>query len=149
MMFRLRTFTFALVLVAAQGCRKPSSERHADKAAAKAVDATAEFAARRELRYRGLEAQLQVIALQPVVITSLADAFPLTEPGRAAVTGKLRELQMRLDEARNQLGVVHTTVVDAFKDADDKAQDAMNKLEAARKDAWDALDRAPRTDRSS
>lgn len=89
-------------------------------------------------RDRALVAELQVIATQPVIISTMARVFPLTEEGRARVTAKLEALQMRFDEAKN--------LVEA---GDPRAADAVKKLDAARKDAWDALDKAPRTDRSS
>ncbi len=153
-MISLRNVVVGVALVAAQGCNKSDTQKHADKAADTLKDkhtaeAKANFEARREVRYRALEAQLQVIATQPALISSMASAFPLTEAGRANVTQKLQAFQMRLDEAKNQVQLVKTSLLDYFKDADDKATDAMNKLDDARKDAWDALDKAPRTDRSS
>jgi hypothetical protein len=89
-------------------------------------------------RDRGLVAQLQVIATQPVIISTMAAAFPLTEAGRAQVTEKLQALQMRFDEAKNLV-----------ESGDPQAADAVKRLDAARKEAWDALDKAPRVDRSS
>ena len=89
-------------------------------------------------RDRALEAELQVIATQPIIISTMARVFPLTEQGRARVTEKLEALQMRFDEAKN--------LVEA---GDPRAADAVKALDAARKDAWDALDKAPRVDRSS
>ena len=89
-------------------------------------------------RDRALEAELSVIATQPVIISTMARVFPLTEAGRARVTEKLEALQMRYDEAKN--------LVEA---GDPQARAAMQKLDDARKEAWDALDKAPRVDRSS
>jgi hypothetical protein len=89
-------------------------------------------------RDRALEAELQVIATQPIIISTMARVFPLTEAGRARVTEKLEAMQMRFDEAKN--------LVEA---GDPQAREAMKKLDDARKDAWDALDNAPRVDRSS
>jgi hypothetical protein len=134
----MRTLLLALALVAAPGC----TSNHT-------VDHSADFAARRQLRARALEAQLQVIATQPMLINTIAQVFPLTEAGRARVTEKLVALQMRFDEAKNQIGLVRTSLPDQLEAADAKATDAMKKLDDARKDAWDALDKAPRTDRSS
>lgn len=134
----MRTLLMALALVAAQGCKpEPAAEHSAD------------FAARRQTRYRALDAQLQVIATQPIMINAMAKVFPLTEAGRAFVTAKLQTLQMRFDEAKNQVVLVRTSLVDHFSDADEMATAAMRRLDDARKDAWDALDKAPRTDRSS
>ena len=150
----MRTLVMALALVAAQGCKKSASEKHADKAADALADhetaaTAADFTARREVRYRALDAQLQVIASQPFIINTMAKVFPLTEAGRARVTASLQALQMRFDEAKNLVGLVRTSPAATFKDADDRATAAVKKLDDARKDAWDALDKAPRTDRSS
>ena len=134
----MRTLFMALALVAAQGCRP---ERPAEHSAA--------FAARRQNRYRALDAQLQVIATQPILINTMAKVFPLTEAGRTLVTAKLQTLQMRFDEAKNQVALVRTCSAEQCEDVDERATDAMNRLDAAREDAWDALDKAPRTDRSS
>ncbi len=134
----MRTLFMALALVAAQGCKpEPPAEQ------------STSFAARRQNRYRALDAQLQVIATQPLLINTMAKVLPLTEAGRALVTTKLQALQMRFDEAKNQVALVRTCSTEQCKDADDRATDAMNRLDAARKDAWDALDKAPRTARSS
>jgi len=120
----MRTLLAALAVVA---CSKPAPRE------------TPSRDARRELRVRSFDAQLKVIATQPIIINTMARVFPLTEAGRAQVTAKLQQLQMRFDEAKN-----------ALREADDsKVADAMKRLEEARKDAWDALDKAPRTDRSS
>jgi len=64
--------------------------------------------------------------------------YMLTEAGRARVIEKLEAMQMRYDEAKN--------LVEA---GDPRARDALKKLDEARADAWDALDKAPRVDRSS
>jgi hypothetical protein len=150
-MIHVRHVALAVALVAAQGCRRSDSRNEGGTAVAKYADsdAGAELAARRELRFRGLDAQLQLIATQPIVIHAMADAVPLTEAGRADVTATLQMLQMRLDEAKNQVALVKTSSRDRFKDIDDKASEAMKKLDDARKAAWDALDKAPRADRSS
>jgi hypothetical protein len=131
-----RTLAVAVALVAAQGCRKPESRER-------------DFTAEREVRYRAFDAQLAVIATQPTIISAMANVFPLTEAGRADVSDKLQKLQMRFDEAKNQVGLVRTALPDHVDDAETKAKDAMGRLDEARKAAWDALDRAPRTDRSS
>lgn len=154
-MISLRNVVVAVALVAAQGCNKSESRKQADKAADTLSEhkqdavADADFRAKRDVRYRALESQLQAIGVQPMLINAMSEAFPLTDAGRANVTVKLQAFQMCLDRAKNQIGLVRTSLPDYFKDADAKATDAMNKLNDARKDAWDALDKAPRTDRSS
>jgi hypothetical protein len=183
-LLRFRNLVVAVGLLAAQGCNKSDSAKHADNAADKVsdkaddlrderkdlgdkkvdevkqskkvveeaqgmADAKAEFEARRTIRYQALEAELQVINTQPQLINAIAQNFPLTADSRADVTDKLQKLQMRYDEARNQVELLKTSSADNFKDADDKARDAMDKLHDARKDAWDAVKDAHRTDRSS
>lgn len=113
------------------------------------ANASADFQTRRDIRVKSLEAELQVINTQPLMINAIADNFPLTAESRAAVTDKLQKLQMRYDEAKNQVEGLKGVAPDQFKDADDKTRDAMDKLHDARKDAWDAVKDAHRTDRSS
>jgi hypothetical protein len=113
------------------------------------ANATADFDARRSIRYQALSAELSVINTQPQLINAIAQNFPLTAESRADVTDKLQKMQTRYDEARNQVEVLKTTGADSFGDADDKARDAMDKLHDATKDAWDAVQDAHRTDRSS
>lgn len=113
------------------------------------ANATADFDARRSIRYQSLEAELQVINTQPQLINAIAQNVPLTADSRADVTSKLQALQMRYDEARNQVELLKTSSAANWNDADDKASDAMDKLHDAREAAWDAVQDAHRTDRSS
>jgi len=113
------------------------------------ANATADFDARRSIRYQALTAELQVINTQPQLINAIAQNFPLTADSRTDVTDKLQKLQMRYDEARNQVELLKTSSAGNYKDADDKARDAMDRLHDANKDAWDAIKDAHRTDRSS
>jgi hypothetical protein len=180
----MRNVVVAVGLLAAQGCNKSDSAKHADKAADKVNDraddlrdeqkhlgdkkvdevkqsrkvveeaqgmanATADFDARRSIRYQALAAELQVINTQPMMINAIAQNFPLTADSRTDVTEKLQTLQMRYDQARNQVELLKVSSPGNFKDADDKARDAMDRLHDARKDAWDAVKDAHRTDRSS
>jgi hypothetical protein len=98
---------------------------------------------------QALQAELGVTKLQPMMINAIADNFPLTADSRADVTDKLQKLQMRLDEATNQVKALEHASSDTFKDADDATRDTFDKLHDARKDAWDAVKDAHRTDRSS
>lgn len=165
-MISLKHLAFAVGLIAANGCRSNPADNAADKAAGSRVDkmtethkvvekendlatASANFEAQREVRVQALQAELGVTKLQPMMINAIADNFPLTADSRADVTDKLQKLQMRYDEARNQVELLKTSSAGNFKDADDKARDAMDKLHDARKDAWDAVKDAHRTDRSS
>ena len=141
-----------------RGERKDLGDKKVDevKSGAKVVEtsnamanAQADFEARRGVRYQALAAELQVINTQPQLINAIAQNFPLTAESRSDVTEKLQTLQMRYDEARNQVELLKVSSAGNFKDADDKARDAMGKLHDANKDAWDAVKDAHRTDRSS
>jgi hypothetical protein len=113
------------------------------------TNANADFEAKRDIRVQSLEAELAATSLQPKMINAITDNFPLTAASRADVTDKLQALQMRFDEARNQVEGLKKVSPDTFKDADDKTRDAFDKLHDARKAAWDAIKDAHRTDRSS
>ena len=113
------------------------------------AEATGDFDARRQMRIDALRAEHQAIATQPLLITTMAQAFPLTEAGRADVNEKLQVFQMRLDETGNLINGLRKTTAEDYKQSDDAVGDAMEKLDDARKAAWKALQDAPRTDRSS
>jgi len=119
------------------------------KKTAETAAASATFEARRGERVRELRVVRDVIGSQPTLMTQLASHLPLTDTGRADVDDKIRVLQMRMDEAGNVLAELATISVDGFKSKDDQAADVMKRLDDARDDAWTALDKAPRTDRSS
>lgn len=119
------------------------------KKTAETAEASATFEARRRERVRELRVVRDVIGSQPTVMTQIASHLPLTETGRADVDDKIRVLQMRMDEAGNVLTELATISVDGFKSKDDQAADVMKRLDDAREDAWNALDKAPRSDRSS
>lgn len=165
-MISLKHLAFAVGLIAANGCRSNPADNAADKAAGSRVDkmtethkvvekendlatASANFEAQREVRVQALQAELGVTKLQPMMINAIADNFPLTADSRADVTDKLQKLQMRLDEATNQVKALEHASSDTFKDADDATRETFDKLHDARKDAWDAVKDAHRTDRSS
>jgi hypothetical protein len=119
------------------------------KKASETAEARNDFESRRHDRVLQLRFERDVIGSQPTVMTTLASALPLTESGRADVDEKIRVLQMRVDEAGNVLNELATIGTDGFKAKDDQAADVMKRLDDARGDAWKALDKAPRTDRSS
>jgi hypothetical protein len=119
------------------------------KKAADTADATSVFEARRVDRVRELRVVRDVVGSQPTVMTQLASHLTLSDSGRADVDDKIRVLQMRIDEAGNVLSELSTISIEGFKDKDDQAADVMSRLDDARKAAWDALDKAPRTARAS
>jgi len=119
------------------------------KKATETAEAHNDFESRRHDRVLQLRFERDVIASQPTVMTTIASALALTEVGRADIDEKIRVMQMRVDEAGNVLNELATVGVDGFKAKDDLAADVMKRLDDARKDAWKAIDKAPRTDHSS
>jgi hypothetical protein len=113
------------------------------------ANASANFEARRDARVQSLEAELAAVKLQPMMINAIADNFPLTADSRSDVTDKLQKMQMRFDEATNQVNALKHCSADTFKDTDDATRDTFDKLHDATRDAWDAVKDAHRTDRSS
>jgi hypothetical protein len=65
------------------------------------------------------------------------------------VKEKLDVLQLRLDETKNMIEGLRHVDAGHWKDRDDKVENAMQSLDDARKDAWKAVEDAPRVDRSS
>jgi chromosome segregation ATPase len=111
--------------------------------------AEAEFRARRNIRVQELSAEHALIATQPMVIDTLAQAYPITSEGRARLAEGLEILRMRLDETGTMIAALKSAGVAEWKQRDDAVIDAMKRLDDARKDAWKTLDDAPRTNRSS
>ncbi len=111
--------------------------------------ATREFEERRAVRMATLRGVHEVIATQPMVISTIAQALPLTEAGRADIDEKLQVFQMRLDEAENLIRALAHARADEYGNDDNAVTGAMKRLEESRKAAWQALDNAPRSDRSS
>jgi hypothetical protein len=177
-LFRFRTVALGLALVAAQGCKdsardanraadrvvdkehdlnKAPADRRLEDVADSEVrkkrlelfDAAADFEAKRNIRIAALRSEHAVIASQPMLISTMVESFPLTDRGRADVNEKLTIFQLRLDESGNLIQGLNATNARTWKERNDAASEAMNRLEDARKDAWKALEDAPRTDRSS
>ena len=142
-MIDLRNVVLAVGLAAGPGCQSKEPEVSDQQIA------SGDFEARRDIRVKSLEAELQVINTQPIMINAIAQNAPLTAASRAAVTDKLQKLQMRYDEAKNQVEGLKSVSADQFEDADDRTRDAFDKLHDARKAAWDAVNDAQRADRSS
>jgi len=158
---RLGTLAIAFGLVASQGCK--SQEANADRDADRVIEdqpnadkksgdlatATDVFERSRDLSIQKLNGQRAVIASQPNLINTIAQSLPLTDAGRMVVNERVMLLQTRLDEAGNLISGLQTSTASDWKRRDDAVSDAMSRVEDARKDAWKALDDAPRTDRSS
>ena len=113
------------------------------------AQAAQEFETRRTARISALRAQLDVIASQPKMIGTMAKSLPLSDAGRSEVNAKLTQLHGQLDETSNMIDGLQQVEVDAWEQRDSEMTAAMQRLDDARKAAWRALQRAPRTTRSS
>ncbi len=119
------------------------------KGARKLADAQHDFAYAKQVRIQTLRAVHAVAASQPMLINSFASALPIVESDRALVNEKMQILQMRLDEAGNQIEVLNGVDAGSWEQRHDDVNKAMDRLDDARKDAWKALDDAKRLDRTS
>ncbi len=170
-MHTLGSIILGVALISTAAC-KPANQRRADRAADRAVhamdnfdqantpssivaksfdivSAVEQFELRRNARVDALSAQRSVIATQPELISTLADAAPLTTAGREAVDAKIQTLDLRLDDMANQLNELRSAGPDDWRMSDDATTAAMKQLDDARADAWQALQNAPRLDRQS
>ncbi len=170
-MHTLGSIILGVTLISSAAC-KPANQRHADRAADRAVQAmdkfdettgprsmvarsfdivaaVEQFELRRTARVDALAAQRSVIATQPGLISALADAAPLTSAGREAVDAKIQTLDLRLDDMANRLNELRAAGPDDWRMSDDATTSAMKQLDDARADAWQALQNAPRLDRQS
>jgi hypothetical protein len=160
-MTNLKYLVLALGLSA--GACKNDSATEANRAAQKAVhrsddlakhavafgQAAGDFMAARTVRLQVLNLEHGIIAIQPPIFMGLATALPLTDAGRESVNEKFEIFAMRLDEAGNAIKALETSSVETFKDLDDAASKAMERVVDARTAALKAMDDAPRADRSS
>lgn len=101
--------------------------------------AAADFEYRRRLRYDALQSIYKISAIQPMMIHTFASLTPLTVPARNDLNEKMQLFQMRLDEAANTIEAVGSADENMFEERDDAAKDALDRLEDARDDAWEAL----------
>lgn len=108
--------------------------------------AASDFEQRRQLRVQELRAVHAVIASQPQLINLLAGPTPLTDRARADVSEKMQVLQMRLDEAGNAIQALQGVTAEEFEDRNDETAKAIERLQDAREDAWNALRDGDRID---
>jgi hypothetical protein len=157
------------IAIALVGC-KPETARKADTASKKVIDereqvrqaaqdkphevaveskelgeAAQHFAESKRIRVAALRGEHSVIATQLMLISTMAEYFPLTAAGRADVTEMLAAFHMRLDVAKNQIEALAGATVDDWEDRDDAVREAMTALDQARAAAWRALNDAPHT----
>jgi gas vesicle protein len=111
--------------------------------------AQVDFQTKRANRIATLRAIHGLAASQPMLINALVTSLPIVDTDRALVNEKLQIFQMRVDEAGNQIQTLQTVEAQSWEQRHDDVNKAMDRLEDARKDAWDALDDAKRLDRTS
>lgn len=85
---------------------------------------------------RGIHA---VAEAQPQLINAFAHDVDLTLRDRDLLNEKLQVFQMRLDEAGNQIEALAKVPAETWEQRHADVNKAMDRLEDAREDAWDAL----------
>jgi conjugal transfer/entry exclusion protein len=101
------------------------------------------------VRVQTLRAVHGVAASQPVLINAFASSLPIVEADKAMINEKLQILQTRLDEAANQIQTLKSVDATTWDQRHDDVNKAMDRVEDARKDAWQALKDAKRNDQTS
>lgn len=119
-----------------KGARKLANDEH-------------DFQYAKMVRVQTLRSVHAVIASQPMVMSSFAASLPIVESDRAMINEKMQILQMRLDEAGNQIETLNSISAESWEQRHDDVNKAMERLDDAREDAWKALDEAKRLDRTS
>jgi hypothetical protein len=114
-----------------------------------ARDAQKDFEYQRLVRVQTLRAVHGITGSQPMLINAIASSEALVDADRAKVNEKLQMVQTRLDEAANLIQGLETVDANNWEPRDRDVADAMNRLEDAREDAWEALDDAKRLDQTS
>lgn len=114
-----------------------------------ARDAQKEFEYQRLVRVQTLRAIHSIAATQPGVISALASSLPLVDADRAKLNEKLVLVQMRLDESANLIQGLEGVDANNWEPRERDVANAMNRLEDAREDAWEALDDADHLDQTS
>jgi len=110
--------------------------------------AEVDFTVQRGNRAASLRAVHRVVASQPMLINTLAGVTALTDNSRSDLAEKMQILQMRVYEAGNTIEALQSAEADGFEDRNDAAAKAMDRLEDAREDAWEALNDGDRIEAS-
>jgi hypothetical protein len=112
-------------------------------------DAQKEFEYQRMVRVQTLRAVHGITASQPMLINAIAAAEALRDADRAKINEKVNLVQLRLDESANLIQSLEGVDAEHWVDREKDVANAMNRLEDARSDAWEALDEADRFDQTS
>jgi len=108
-----------------------------------------EFKFRRLVRVQTLEGVLGVARAQPALVNAFAHNFGYADADRAQVDEKVQILQSRLDDAANQVKALKQVDAQTWDQRSDDVDKAMDRVEDARKDAWQALKDAKKNDQTS
>jgi len=114
-----------------------------------ARDAQKEFEYQRLVRVQTLRAVHGIAASQPMLISAIASSKALGDADRAKINEKVLLIQMRLDESANLIQGLETVDANNWEPRERDVANAMNRLEDARADAWEALDDAKPLDQTS
>ncbi len=121
-------------------------QRDVGKNAAELRDANASFEQEKRARIATRRAVHGVAASQPMLINALVGAFSLEQDDRGEVNEKLQIFQTRIDEAANTIAALDGTGAEQWEDRNESATKAVEAVEDAREDAWEALDDADHLD---
>lgn len=114
------------------------------KEAADVKHAQFDFGYARLTRVGTLRAVHALAMSQPQMINAFAHDVTLDDQERGLINEKLQILMTRLDEAGNQIEALATVPAETWEQRHDDVNKAMDRLEDARDDAWDALHAAER-----
>jgi gas vesicle protein len=112
-------------------------------------NAQKEFEYQRMVRVQTLRGVHGIAASQPALINAFASSRAITDAARAKINEKVALVQMRLDESANLIQSLENVDAMHWTDRERDVADAMNRLEDAREDAWEALDEADTLDQTS
>lgn len=118
--------------------------------AASDLEATrGKFEAGRDERTAVLGARAAVMSTEAMVIGVLAQAVPLTRAGQVQLTGRVQVLNVKLAQAAHAIEALGRSDAMHYDELQDAASGALDQAQDARRDAWHALDTAPRQRASS
>ncbi len=125
---------------AADNAKDVSDEmKDVSKEAADTKHAQFDFGYARLTRVGTLRAVHALALSQPQLINAFAHDVTLNDKERGLVNEKLQILMTRLDEAGNQIEALASVPAETWEQRHDDVNKAMDRLEDARDDAWDAL----------
>ncbi len=119
------------------------------KTAVETRDAQKEFEYQRLVRVQTLRAVHGITASQPMLVDAIISAQAMPDADRAKVNEKVQLVQMRLDESAKLIQGLEGVDAAHWVDRERAVADAMNRLEDAREDAWEALDDVNHLDKMS